>query len=236
MSSAVDAAGRWAVVLLSGGLDSATAAAWARDAGFRVAALSVRYGQRHAVELDCAAAVAAALGLTPHQTAELPPAVFAGSALTDITRAVPTSAPDNARIPTTYVPARNLVFLSLAAAMAESLGATDLVIGANVLDYSGYPDCRRPFFDALERTLAHGTKAGSEGAHWRIHTPLIALTKAQIVMLGMRLGVPFAETSSCYDPAGDGAPCARCEACQLRARGFAEAGLDDPRVVRFNRS
>jgi 7-cyano-7-deazaguanine synthase len=219
-----------AVVLLSGGMDSATTAAIARREGFEVFALSVRYGQRHAVELEAARRVAAAQDVARHVVIDLDLRGFGGSALTsDIP--VPKDTPPErigAGIPATYVPARNTIFLSLALAWAETLGARDIFIGANALDYSGYPDCRPEYVASFERMANLATRAGVEGVGVRIHTPLIALGKADIVRRGLELGVDFALTSTCYDPASDGAACGRCEACLLRLKGFAEAGERDP--------
>jgi 7-cyano-7-deazaguanine synthase len=221
---------RDAVVLLSGGMDSATTAAEARAAGFRVHALSFRYGQRHAVELEAARRVAAALGVTRHVVLDIDLRAFGGSALTaDI--AVPRDRPVDrmaAGVPVTYVPARNTIFLAFALAFAESLGASDIFIGANAVDYSGYPDCRPEFLAAFQAMARLGTKLGSEGAPITIHAPLVTLSKADIVRRGLALGVDFGLTRTCYDPAPDGAACGRCDACALRLKGFREAGLDDP--------
>ena len=211
-------------------MDSATTAAIARQEGFEVCALSIRYGQRHAVELEAARRVAAALGVARHVVLELDLRAFGGSALTgDIP--VPKDTPAEqigARIPSTYVPARNTIFLSLALAWAETLDARDIFIGANALDYSGYPDCRPEYIAAFERMANLATRAGVEGAGVRIHTPLIALGKADIVRRGLELGVDFGLTSTCYDPALDGSACGHCEACLLRLKGFADAGVRDP--------
>jgi 7-cyano-7-deazaguanine synthase len=228
-----------AVVLLSGGLDSATALAIARAEGFTAHALSFRYGQRHAVELEAAARVAAAAGAAEHVIADIDLRRFGGSALTaDI--AVPkhdSVAELDDGVPVTYVPARNTVFLSFALAWAEVLEAGDIFIGVNALDYSGYPDCRPEYIAAFEQMANLATKAGVEGRRrLRIHTPLIALTKAQIIARGTALGVDYGLTSSCYDPAADGRPCGRCDSCLLRAKGFAEAGLADPLLTRFDRN
>jgi 7-cyano-7-deazaguanine synthase len=225
-----------AVVLLSGGLDSATVLAIAKADGFEPYALSFRYGQRHAVELDRARDVATALGAAAHVVIDFDLRQFGGSALTaDI--AVPKDRPVDAishGIPVTYVPARNTIFLSFALAWAETLGASDIFIGVNALDYSGYPDCRPEYIAAYEAMANLATKAGVEGTQkLKIHTPLISLTKAQIVKEGLRLGVDYAETSSCYDPGDDGRPCGACDSCLLRAKGFAEAGVKDPLYVRF---
>ncbi|MFZ5609871.1 MAG: 7-cyano-7-deazaguanine synthase QueC [Pseudomonadota bacterium] len=220
-----------AVVLLSGGLDSATVAAIARDQGFALHALSFRYGQRHAIELEAAARIARDLGAADHKVVEIDMRLFGGSALTaDI--AVPkdrAEAEMAAGIPITYVPARNTVFLSYALGFAEVLGACDIFIGVNALDYSGYPDCRPAFIDAFTKLANLATRRGVEEARpFRIHAPLIAKTKAQIIRQGLALGVDYALTSSCYDPAPDGAACGRCDSCLLRRRGFAEAGVADP--------
>ena len=217
-----------AVVLLSGGLDSYTAAAMVRAEGYGLFALTVRYGQIHAREIDAARRVAAALGVEKHQELSVDLAALGGSALTG-TGAVPKDRKlDADGIPPTYVPARNTVLLSLALAWAEALGAADLVIGVNALDYSGYPDCRPDFIAAFERLAALATKAGAEGARFRIHAPLLRMTKADIVRRGDSLELDYGLTHSCYDPTAFGAPCRRCDSCRLRARGFAEAGLIDP--------
>ena len=221
-----------AVVLLSGGLDSYTAAAMARADGFDLYALTVAYGQRHAVEIDAARRVARALGALRHVVLPLDLSVFAGSSLTGGGEVPKGRDLDGPEIPSTYVPARNTVFLSLALAWAETLEARDLVIGVNALDYSGYPDCRRPFIEAFSAMAAVATKAGVEGARFRVHTPLIDLTKADIIRRGMALGLDYALTHSCYDPSPAGVPCAQCDSCRLRARGFAEAGVPDPALAR----
>ncbi len=220
-----------AVLLLSGGVDSTTTAAIALHEGFDVHALSVRYGQRHAVELEAARRVAERLGIRRHVIVDLDLRAFGGSALTaDVP--VPKDTPlaeIGARIPATYVPARNTIFLSLALAWAETLGARDIFFGANALDYSGYPDCRPEYLEAYARMADLATRAGvEEGARLRIHAPLLRLTKAEIVARGVALGLDYGMTSSCYDPAADGAACGRCESCILRLKGFAEAGLPDP--------
>jgi 7-cyano-7-deazaguanine synthase len=221
-----------AVVLLSGGLDSYTAAAAVRADGFELYALTVAYGQRHAVEIRAARAVAAALGVAEHREVQLDLAAFGGSALVG-DGAVPKDRPlDDGAIPATYVPARNTVFLALALAWAEAVGASDLVIGVNALDYSGYPDCRPEFIDAFEQLANRATRAGVEGGRFKIHTPLISLSKAEIIRLGMKLSLDYALTHSCYDPASSGAPCGRCDSCRLRARGFEEAGISDPLISR----
>lgn len=221
---------RPAVVLLSGGLDSATVLAWMRREGYACHALSFRYGQRHAAELARAAELAHALGAVAHKVIEIDLRAFGGSALTaDI--AVPKDRDESAiahGVPVTYVPARNTIFLAFALAYAETLGAADIGIGVNAIDYSGYPDCRPEFIAAFEHLAGLATKAGSEGAsRFRIHTPLQELSKAGIVRLAHELGVPLGRTLSCYDPGPDGEPCGRCDACILRRRGFSEAGLAD---------
>ena len=221
-----------AVVLLSGGLDSYTAAAIARSEGFSLHALTVLYGQRHRREIDSARSVAAALGVAQHLEMNLDLRGIGGSALTSdapVPRDRDLSAAD---IPSTYVPARNTIFLSLALGWAEVLGARDIVIGVNALDYSGYPDCRPAFIRAFESLACLATKAGVEGAHFRVHTPLIAFTKADIIRRGLDLGLDYSLTHSCYDPAPLGAPCGRCDSCVLRAKGFAEAGVSDPLLLR----
>ena len=222
---------RRAVVLLSGGLDSATALALARRQGFEVSALSIDYGQRHRVELACAARIAKSLGATAHVVVTLDLRALGGSALTaDI--AVPKDRPPEALaqgIPVTYVPARNTILLGLALGYAETVGAFDIFFGANILDYSGYPDCRPEFLQTFEQLANLGTKAAVEGqGQFRIHSPLIRMTKAEIIRTGVSLGVDYALTLSCYDPDGEGRACGRCDSCQLRRKGFAEAGVSDP--------
>lgn len=218
-----------AVVLLSGGVDSATALAVARSEGFDVAAISFDYGQRHRFELEAAQRVARSLGAMRHTTVRVDLRAIGGSALTDDAIDVPKDALHATAIPVTYVPARNLIFLSLAAGYAETLGAQDLFIGANAVDYSGYPDCREPFLRSFEATATLGTKAGAEdGRPLRVHAPLVSLTKAEIIRLGVRLGVDYSLTHSCYDPDAAGLACGRCDSCLLRAKGFAEAGVPDP--------
>jgi 7-cyano-7-deazaguanine synthase len=218
-----------AVVLLSGGLDSYTAAAVAKRDGFAVAALTINYGQRHAPELVAARNVARALGAARHLELDIDLTRIGGSALTSSTIGVPKDQPiDPAVIPSTYVPARNTIFLSLALGWAEVLGATDIVIGVNALDYSGYPDCRPEFIHAFEQVARLATRAGVEGRGLTIHTPLMHLTKAEIVRLGLSLGLDYGLTHSCYDPLPDGRPCGHCDSCRLRAAGFAEAGATDP--------
>ena len=216
-----------AVVLVSGGLDSATCLAIARAEGFRCHALSFAYGQRHGAELAAAARVARSLGAEQHRVMHIDLAAFGGSALTDTSIAVPEQA--TAGIPVTYVPARNTVFLSLALAWAEVLGASDIFIGVNAVDYSGYPDCRPEFIEAFEQMANLATRAGVEGAtRIRIRTPLIDLSKSEIIGRGIGLGVDFADTVSCYQAAEDGAACGRCDSCRLRREGFRAAGVPDP--------
>ena len=220
-----------AVVLLSGGLDSATVAAIARRDGFSVHALSVDYGQRHRHELDAARRVAEAVGVRRHAIVSVGLSQFGGSALTDAIE-VPKDRDDSQieqGIPITYVPARNTVLLSLALSFAETVGASDLFIGVNAVDYSGYPDCRPEFIAAFARLADLATKAGVEGrSHFTIHTPLIDLSKAEIIRRGTQLGVDYGLTHSCYDPNAEGTSCGRCDACHLRRKGFADAGLTDP--------
>lgn len=220
---------RRAVLLLSGGLDSYTAGALAKRDGFTLYALSLQYGQRHAVELEAATRVAADLGVARHLVLDLNLAALGGSSLTSAGMDVPKDravVPDE--IPSTYVPARNTIFLSIALGWAEVLGSTDLVIGVNALDYSGYPDCRPDFIAAFERVAQLATRAGVEGQRFTIHTPLIAMRKADIIRAGLSLGLRYALTRSCYDPDPHGLPCGRCDSCQLRAAGFADAGVADP--------
>ena len=219
-----------AVVLLSGGLDSATALAIANAEDFECYALSFRYGQRHAIELDCAKQVADTQGVVEHRTIDIDLAAFGGSALTDSKIAVPHGQKISEDIPVTYVPARNTIFLSYALAWAEVLNCTDIFIGVNALDYSGYPDCRPEFIEAYETMANLATKAGViDDEKLTIHTPLIDLTKAQIIQKGLELGVDYSATSSCYDPAPDGAACGTCDSCRLRLKGFKEADIADPR-------
>ncbi len=218
-----------AVVLLSGGLDSYTAAAIMRQQGFALYALTIRYGQRHARELDAARAVAADLRVVRHLELAVDLSAFGGSALTGAIE-VPKDrrgALDES-IPVTYVPARNTVFLSLALAWAEALGIGDIVIGANAVDYSGYPDCRPAFLEAFERLASLGTRAGIEGGRFHVHAPLLRLSKGDIVRRGVALGLDYGLTHSCYDPGPSGEPCGRCDSCLLRAKGFEEAGAADP--------
>jgi 7-cyano-7-deazaguanine synthase len=223
-----------AVVLLSGGLDSSTVAAMAREQGFKVYALSFDYGQNHKIELECAKRIAAKLSVEQHAIVKVDLRSFGGSALTsEVPVPKHRSAEDIGHgIPVTYVPARNTVFLSLALAWAETLSATDIFLGVNALDYSGYPDCRPEFIDAFEKMANLGTKMGTEGKRITIHTPLIAMTKKQIVEAGLRLGVDYSQTVSCYDPDERGEACAACDACLLRLKGFSEAGVADPAVYR----
>ncbi len=222
---------RKAVILLSGGVDSSTALAIARDEGFEPYALTFRYGQRHAVEIDAARRVAAALGVKEHAIVDIDLRQFGGSALTsDVAVPKGRSTGEIGRgIPITYVPARNTIVLSFALAWAEVLGADDVFLGVNSLDYSGYPDCRPEYIDAFQRMANLATKAGVEdGRRVTIHTPLIRMTKAEIVTKGRELGVDFALTTSCYDPSAAGEACGACDACLLRLKGFAEAGARDP--------
>jgi 7-cyano-7-deazaguanine synthase len=224
-----------AVVLLSGGLDSTTVAAMAREQGFQVYALSFDYGQNHKIELESAQRVAAKMGVQQHAIVKVDLRSFGGSALTgELPVPKHRTAEDIGRgVPVTYVPARNTVFLSLALAWAETLGATDIFLGVNALDYSGYPDCRPEFIRAFETLANLGTKMGTEdGKRITIHTPLIAMTKKQIVEAGLRLGVDYAMTTSCYDPDERGEACSACDACLLRLKGFSEAGVADPAVYR----
>lgn len=220
-----------AVILLSGGLDSATTAAIAREHGYELYAMSVDYGQRHRFELDAAARVARAVGARRHITVAVDLSSFGGSALTGRIE-VPKGRSHEAmaaEIPITYVPARNSVLLAMALGYAEVVGAADIFLGVNAVDYSGYPDCRPEFLASFERMANLATKAGVEGTlRFRIHAPLISLTKAQIIGRGTELGVDYGLTHTCYDPLPDGRSCGRCDACQLRLRGFAEAGLEDP--------
>jgi len=219
-----------AVVLLSGGMDSTTCLAWARAEGFACITLAIDYGQRHRIELEAARRVSQVLGALEHREVAVDLRAIGGSALTDAVEVPKDRAPAAmaAAIPVTYVPARNTVFLGVALGLAETLGAADLVAGMNALDYSGYPDCRPEFVRAFEALARVATRAGVAGTKFRVHTPLMALDKAGIVRLGQSLGVDYALTHSCYDPAPDGAACGRCDACQLRRKGFREAGAADP--------
>jgi len=221
---------RTAVVLLSGGLDSATVLAIARSEGFEIIALSFRYGQRHGVEIVAAQSIARAAGVLRHVVVDIDLRVFGASALTSDV-AVPkgrTASEISHGIPITYVPARNTIFLSYALALAEVSMADNIYIGVNALDYSGYPDCRPDYIEAFEQMANLATKAGVEGRHLTIHTPLMHQTKGEIIARGMQLGVDYAATLSCYDPDPGGAACGECDSCQLRLRGFAEAGVSDP--------
>jgi 7-cyano-7-deazaguanine synthase len=219
-----------AVVLLSGGLDSATALAVAKRDGFACHALTIQYGQRHAVELEAARTVAGALGAVEHRVMPIDLRAFGGSALTD-DLPVPTGRSEQemaSSIPVTYVPARNTIFLSLALAFAEVIGAFDLFVGVNAVDYSGYPDCRPEFVKAFENLANLATKAGVEGGRFRVHAPLISLTKVEIIRLGTSLNVDYSLTHSCYDPSPAGLACGRCDSCLLRKAGFEAAGVTDP--------
>ena len=221
---------RKAVVLLSGGLDSTTVLAQAKSEGFEPYALSFRYGQRHVIELEAAKRVAAAQGVAGHVVCDIDLRVFGGSALTDDVDVPKHDSVDTVdeSIPVTYVPARNTVFLSFGLAYAEVIGATDIFIGVNALDYSGYPDCRPEYIAAYEKMANLATRAGVEGGVMKIHTPLSDKTKGQIVEMGLALGVDYSLTSSCYDPDAAGHSCGHCDSCLLRLKGFAEAGVEDP--------
>ncbi len=221
-----------AVVLLSGGLDSYTAAAIARGEGFRLHALTVRYGQRHAQEIDAARTVAQSLGVEHHVVLDVDLSAFGGSSLTSDIPVPKDRAISTTDIPSTYVPARNTVFLSLALGWAEVLGASDIFIGVNALDYSGYPDCRPEYIAAFERLASLATAKGVQGNAFRIHAPLQMLTKAEIIEKGLALGLDYGLTHSCYDPDTQGRPCGRCDSCTLRAAGFAQAGVADPILTR----
>ncbi|MBA4394844.1 MAG: 7-cyano-7-deazaguanine synthase QueC [Desulfobacca sp.] len=219
-----------AVVLLSGGMDSSTTLAVAKSQEFELYALTFRYGQRHQMEIEAAKRIARQFNVTHHKIIDVDLGNFGGSALT-----APIEVPKDrsveeisTQIPITYVPARNIIFLSLALAWSEVLGVRDIFIGVNVLDYSGYPDCRPEFIETFEKMANLGTKAGVEGQGFKIHTPLISLNKAQIIKIGLELGVDFELTSTCYDPSSQGEACGRCDACLLRLKGFAEAGIKDP--------
>jgi len=221
-----------AVILLSGGLDSAVTLAVARSEGFRCYALTFRYGQRHRIEVEAAKKVASFPGVFGHRIIDIDLAAFGGSALTDSAIEVPKDRAElgnAARIPVTYVPARNTIFLGYALAWAEVLGAFDIFIGVNATDYSGYPDCRPEFISAFQKTANLATAAAIEGkGRYHIHTPVIGTTKAEVILTGARLGVDFSITHSCYDPDRQGRSCGRCDSCRLRLKGFAEAGLEDP--------
>ncbi|ATX81892.1 preQ(0) biosynthesis protein QueC [Mariprofundus ferrinatatus] len=217
-----------AVVLLSGGLDSSTALAWAvKEMGWQCHTVAFDYGQRHRIELEASEAVARFFGVVDHRVIKVDLRAIGGSSLTSETP-VPKDEAGRAGIPSTYVPARNLIFLSLAAGLAEAVGATRLVIGANVVDYSGYPDCRPEFLDAFIKAARLGTKAGSEGGDIEISAPLIELGKSEIIALGLRLGLDYGLTRSCYDPLPNGMPCGHCDSCHYRKQGFAELGGSDP--------
>ena len=227
----MSSANKRAVVLVSGGMDSAVVLAIAREAGFDAHALSVRYGQRHTSELDAAARVANALGAVAHKTVHVDLRSIGGSALTEDGIAVPTDDDGHeigVGIPSTYVPARNTIMLSVALGWSEVLGGTDLFCGVNAVDYSGYPDCRPEFIDGFEQLANLATKAGVEGSRFRVHAPLMRMSKADIVREGLRLGVDFSQTVSCYQADADGRACRHCDACRLRAQGFDEAGVPDP--------
>ena len=228
-------ASRPAVILLSGGLDSTTVLALALEAGYDAYAMSFNYGQRHVLELERAELVAKAAGVSGHTVVDFDLRAIGGSALTSAL-AVPKDRlldESGQEIPVTYVPARNTIFLSFALAWAEVLEARDIFIGVNALDYSGYPDCRPEYIRSYEAMANLATRAGVEGRHLTIHTPLITLSKAQIIREGLRLGVDYGQTSSCYDPGPDGRPCGHCDSCQLRARGFREVGVSDPLLQRY---
>lgn len=217
-----------AVVLLSGGLDSYTAAAAARRDGLELFALTFQYGQRHAVELQAAGRVAAAIGVSRHLVMDLDLSAIGGSALTSAEADIPKGGVDTGSIPATYVPARNTIFLAVALGWAEALGASQIVIGVNAVDYSGYPDCRPEFIHAFEALARVATRAGVGGHPMTIRAPLLHLSKAEIIRHGVSLGLDYGLTRSCYDPGPDGAPCGRCDSCRLRAAGFAAAGVVDP--------
>lgn len=224
-------ASKKAVVLLSGGLDSTTALALARSAGYELYAMSFRYGQRHSMELESASRVAKAMGVEKHLIVEFDLRAIGGSALTDSPDVPKERSTEEmaSGIPITYVPARNTIFLSFALAWAEVLGAQDIFIGVNALDYSGYPDCRPEYIEAFEKMASLATKAGVEGSmRLKIHTPLIAMTKAEIIKTGLQLCVDYSLTHSCYDPTAEGLACGKCDSCRLRLKGFAEAGVRDP--------
>jgi 7-cyano-7-deazaguanine synthase len=221
-----------AVALLSGGLDSYTAAAIAKSQGFTIYALTIRYGQRHAEEIAAARRVASALGVAAHLEMPLDLRAIGGSSLTSEAPVPRDRDPETPGIPSTYVPARNTIFLSLALAWAEVLDLSDLFIGVNALDYSGYPDCRPEFIAAFEQLATLATRAGVEGARFRVHAPLIDLSKSEIIRRGLQLGLDYGLTHSCYDPDAAGKPCGHCDSCVIRARGFAELGTDDPALLR----
>lgn len=220
-----------AVVLLSGGLDSATCLAIAKAEGFEIHTLTFAYGQRHNVELDCAKKLAEAAGVVKHHLISFDLREWGGSALTSDVIAVPDAGGDG--IPVTYVPARNTIFLSFAAALAETIGAKDIFIGVNSLDYSGYPDCRPAFVKSFELTATLGTKAVDEGWTFRINAPLQYLKKTEIIQRGLELGVDYSMTHSCYNPNPDGSPCLKCDSCSLRQKAFSELGMTDPQVQKY---
>jgi 7-cyano-7-deazaguanine synthase len=225
-----------AIVLLSGGLDSATTAAWALAEGYSVSAISFDYGQRHRIELQAAKAVANDLGISDHITLAIDLAAFGGSALVDQSIAIPKNRSEDVisnGIPVTYVPARNTVFLSLALALAETRNASSIILGVNSIDYSGYPDCRPEFLNAFESLANLATKSGVEGTHLTVLAPLVSLTKPEIIRLGLSLHVDYGLTTSCYDPKESGQPCGECDSCLIRAAGFAAVNIPDPRVVAF---
>ena len=222
-----------AVVLLSGGLDSATCLAIAKAEGFEIHTLTFAYGQRHNVELDCAKKLAEAAGVVKHHLISFDLREWGGSALTSDAIAVPDAGGDG--IPVTYVPARNTIFLSFAAALAETIGAKDIFIGVNSLDYSGYPDCRPAFVKSFELTATLGTKAVDEGWTFRINTPLQYLKKTEIIQRGLELGVDYSMTHSCYNPNPDGSPCLKCDSCSLRQKAFSELGMTDPQVQKYKK-
>lgn len=218
-----------AVILLSGGLDSATTLAIARHQGYECFAITFQYGQRHSIEVEAAKRIARALKTAEHLLVPIDLASFGGSALTDPTLTIPKTGPDPSSIPITYVPVRNLIFLSYALAWAEALKAFHIFIGANAIDYSGYPDCRPEFFKAFEKTANLAAAAAVEGKGiFQIHTPIIHMTKAEIIKTGLRLGVDYSLTHSCYDPSPEGLACGMCDSCRLRKKGFQEAGIPDP--------
>ena len=225
-----------AIVLLSGGLDSATTAAWALAEGYSVSAISFDYGQRHRIELQAAKAVASDLGISDHITLAIDLAAFGGSALVDQSIAIPKNRSEDVisnGIPVTYLPARNTVFLSLALALAETRNASSIILGVNSIDYSGYPDCRPEFLNAFESLANLATKSGVEGTHLTVLAPLVSLTKPEIIRLGLSLHVDYGLTTSCYDPKESGQPCGECDSCLIRAAGFAAVNIPDPRVVAF---
>ncbi len=228
-----------AIVLLSGGLDSATTAAWALAEGYEVTAISFDYGQRHRIELQAAKAVASDFGISDHITLAIDLAAFGGSALVDQSIAVPKKRSEDVisnGIPVTYVPARNTVFLSLALALAETRNASSIILGVNSIDYSGYPDCRPEFLNAFESLANLATKSGVEGTHLTVLAPLVSLTKTEIIRLGLSLHVDYGLTTSCYDPRETGQPCGECDSCLIREAGFAAVNLPDPRIAAFMHS